>query len=78
MKLLSLSVILLTAFSYSEIKVNDTELLKVPQIEHPIVQKPIVFVPNLTCKLEVIELEGLTMNDKIKTCIKKDHSWLKI
>ena len=80
MKLLVSGVILLTtlmAHNPSEIKLKNTEPLKIPQIEQPGINPPVLFVPNSTCKLEVIELENLSIDDKIKACA-KDHSWLKI
>jgi hypothetical protein len=80
MKPLLLSAILLTTlttYATPQSKPQDKKILKLPQIEQPRIQTPMVFVPNSTCKIEAVPLEDLTINDKVKTCA-KDHSWLKI
>jgi hypothetical protein len=80
MKPLLLSAILLTtltAYATSEIETQENKILKMPQIEQSRIQAPLVFVPNSTCKIEVVPLKDLTIDDKVKTCA-KDHSWLKI
>ena len=85
MKLLILSISLLFAlvsFSYPIAEANETIPEKSPKeynipVEKVPLERPFVFVPSPTCKLEVIELEDLT-TDKINACVKKDHSWLKI
>jgi hypothetical protein len=82
MKLLILSTCLLLAVTSIEHKITETKPIKLPQkfelpLESASYQKSIIFVPNITCKLEVIELKDLTFSE-IDSCIKKDHSWLKI
>ena len=79
MKPLLLSAILLTTLTAyaTEVETEKNKILKMPQIEQSRIQTPLVFVPNSTCKIEVVPLKDLTIDDKVKTCA-KDHSWLKI
>ena len=85
MKLSILSISLLftmVALSHPIAEANETTTEKSPKqyyipAEKVPIERPIIFVPSTTCKLEVIELKDLTAAN-INACIKKDHSWLKI